>query len=167
MSRQYRNEQPQLSGSLAALERAAEHAFAAAQDAYPPGARCVVRSQRYGHAVVERVALIVRTSAELSMSTTGQPWASVTVLTKNLKTGKSRAFYPSVEVAGQPSIRVEGMTLREHDFINAMKSGIPPIAPPVDHRCECDPTNHHVCDDCEAASHALRQYAPNQEQSHG
>lgn len=107
MSRQYRNEQPQLDTDLSALERAACAAFSAAQDAYPPGTRYIVRSQRYGHDVVEREALIVRTFAE-HMSTTGVPWASVSVRTKNLKTGKSRVFYPSVEVAGKPSVRVEG-----------------------------------------------------------
>jgi hypothetical protein len=108
MSRQYRNTQPQLDAELSALERAAARAFSAAQDAYPPGARCIVRSQRYGHHVVEREALIVRTFAELHMSTTGVPWASVSVRTKNLKTGKTRVFYPSVEVDGKPSVRVEG-----------------------------------------------------------
>lgn len=108
MSRRYRNEQPQLDTELSALERIATRAFSAAQDAYPPGARCIVRSQRYGYDVVEREALIVRTFAELHMSTTGVPWASVSVRTKNLKTGKTRVFYPSVEVAGKPSIRVEG-----------------------------------------------------------
>ncbi|UXB15161.1 hypothetical protein K7565_15350 [Stenotrophomonas maltophilia] len=108
MSRQYRNEQPQLDTHLATLEHAAMEAFAAAQDAYPPGSLCIVRSQRFGHEVVEREALIVRTFAELHMSTTGEPWASVSVRTKNLKTGKTRVFYPSVEVAGKPSVRVEG-----------------------------------------------------------
>ncbi|PJL71664.1 hypothetical protein B9Y75_06780 [Stenotrophomonas maltophilia] len=108
MSRQYRNTQPHLSSELFALERAAMQAFAAAQDAYPPGAACIVRSQRYGHDVIEREALIVSTTIELHMSTTGDPWASVHVRTKNLKTGKFRVFYPSVEVAGKPSVRVQG-----------------------------------------------------------
>lgn len=108
MSRQYRNEQPQLDTHLATLEHAAMDAFAAAQDAYPPGSLCIVRSQRYGHEVVEREALIVRTTAELHMSPSGEPWASVNVRTKNLKTGKYRVFYPSVEVAGKPSVRVKG-----------------------------------------------------------
>ncbi|WP_414490756.1 hypothetical protein [Stenotrophomonas maltophilia] len=108
MSRQYRNEQPQLDTHLATLEHAALDAFAAAQEAYPPGTLCIVRSQRYGHAVVEREALIVSTTAELRMSTTGEPWTSVHVRTKNLKTGKYRVFFPSVEVAGKPSVRVIG-----------------------------------------------------------
>lgn len=108
MSRQYRHEQPQLDTHLATLEHAAMDAFAAAQDAYPPGSLCIVRSQRYGHNVVEREALIVRTTAELHVSTTGEPWASVQVRTKNLKTGKFRTFYPAAEVSGKPSIRVKG-----------------------------------------------------------
>ncbi|WP_409460971.1 hypothetical protein ACK1O1_04210 [Stenotrophomonas maltophilia] len=108
MSRQYRNEEPQLDTHLATLEHAAMDAFAAAQEAYPAGSVCIVRSQRYGHDVVEREALIVSTTAELHMSTTGEPWASVHVRTKNLKTGKYRVFYPSVEVDGKPSIRVKG-----------------------------------------------------------
>ena len=108
MSRQYRNEQPQLDTRLATLEHAALDAFAAAQEAYPPGSLCIVRSQRYGRDAVEREALIVSTSAELHIGKTGEPWASVHVRTKNLKTGKYRVFYPSVEVAGKPGIRVEG-----------------------------------------------------------
>lgn len=108
MSRTYRNEQPHLDAELSALERVAAKAFGAAQDAYPPGARCIVRSQRYGHDAVEREALIVRTTADLHMSASGKPWASVNVHTRNLKTGKCRVFYPSVEVAGKPSIRVKG-----------------------------------------------------------
>lgn len=48
--------------------------------------------------------------------------------------------------------------MTETDFIAAMQRGLPPIQPPAAHRCECDPANHHVCDDCEAVGHALRQH---------
>jgi len=53
----------------------------------------------------------------------------------------------------------------DQDFCTQMRMGIPSIAPPAApaaHRCECDPTNHHVCDDCEAVNHALRQHAPSE-----
>jgi len=56
--------------------------------------------------------------------------------------------------------------MTDPDFFAAMAVGIPPITPPqppAAHRCECNHENHHVCDDCEAVDHALRQYAPNQE----
>ncbi|KAA9003502.1 hypothetical protein FJU31_04150 [Stenotrophomonas cyclobalanopsidis] len=105
MSRQYRDEQLQLGTHLSTLERAAEEALAAARTAYPPGALCIVRSQRCGYAVVEREAKIISTVAELHVTHSGRPWASITVRTKNLRTGKVKAFYPSVEVAGKPSIR--------------------------------------------------------------
>lgn len=109
MSRQYRNDLPELSDHLWNLERAAGDAHSAALAAYPPGQRCIVRAQRYGKAVVEREALIVSTSVSLNMTIiSGSPWASVSVRTQNLKTGKYRVFYPSVEVSGKPSIRVEG-----------------------------------------------------------
>ncbi|RLK57470.1 hypothetical protein BCL79_1876 [Stenotrophomonas rhizophila] len=108
MSRQYRDNRLALDTSLSVLEDAAMGAFNAGWDAYPPGALCVVRSQRYGHAPVEREALIVGTTVDLHVTCNGKPWASVSVRTKNLKTGKYRVFYPSVEVAGMPSIRVEG-----------------------------------------------------------
>ncbi len=108
MSRQYRDDHPTLDARLSALEGAAMDAFEAGWDAYPPGARCIVRSQRYGHQPVEREALIVSTTVDLHMTCNGKPWASISVRTKNLKTGKYRVFYPSVEVAGKPSIRVEG-----------------------------------------------------------
>lgn len=58
--------------------------------------------------------------------------------------------------------------MNDHDFFAAMAVGIPPITPPqapTARCCECDTTNHHMCDDCEAVDHALRQYAPRQEQS--
>jgi len=48
----------------------------------------------------------------------------------------------------------------ENDFFEHMRIGIPPLARPIapaTHRC--DPTNNHVCDDCEAVDHALRQHA--------
>ncbi len=105
MSRRYRNELPQLDAALSTLERAAREAFGVAQDDYPPGASCIVRSQRYGHPVVERRALIVSTTVDLHIGIDGTPWASVSIRTRNLKTGKHRVFYPSVEVAGQPSVR--------------------------------------------------------------
>jgi len=50
----------------------------------------------------------------------------------------------------------------EHDFFEHMGIGIPPLARPIApaaHRCECDPTNSYVCDDCEAVDHAKRQHA--------
>ncbi|PZS80533.1 hypothetical protein A7X74_10915 [Stenotrophomonas maltophilia] len=105
MSRRYRNELPQLDAALSTLERAAREAFGVAQDDYPPGASCIVRSQRYGHHVVERRALIVSTTVDLHIGIDGKPWASVSIRARNLKTGKHRVFYPSVEVAGQPSVR--------------------------------------------------------------
>ena len=108
MSRQYRDDRPALDIRLSVLEDAAMGAFDAGWDAYPPGALCIVRSQRYGHAPVEREALIVRTTVDLHMTSNGKPWASISVRTKNLKTGKYRVFYPSIEVAGMPSIRVAG-----------------------------------------------------------
>ncbi|MCI1123273.1 hypothetical protein [Stenotrophomonas maltophilia] len=108
MSRQYRDDHPALDTHLSVLEGAAMDAFDAGWDAYPPGARCIVRSQRYGHPPVEREALIVSTTVHLHMSVNGRPWASINVRTKNLKTGKYRVFYPSVEFAGKPSIRVIG-----------------------------------------------------------
>lgn len=52
--------------------------------------------------------------------------------------------------------------MTENDFVEYMRIGIPPLARPIapaTHRCECDPTNNHVCDDCEAVDHALRQHA--------
>lgn len=52
----------------------------------------------------------------------------------------------------------------DQDFFAVMALGIPPIPPPAAHRCECDPSNHNQCDDCEAVDHALRQYAPNEDQ---
>lgn len=57
--------------------------------------------------------------------------------------------------------------MNDPDFFAAMAVGIPQITPPAAHRCECDPNNNHVCDDCEAVDHALRQYTPAQEQNHG
>lgn len=108
MSRQFRDDHPALDSSLSALEGAAMGAFDAGWDAYPPGALCIVRSQRDGHRPVEREALIVRTTVDLHMTCNGKPWASISVRTKNLKTGKYRVFYPSVEVAGKPSVRVKG-----------------------------------------------------------
>lgn len=104
MSRRYRNELPQLDAALSTLERAAREAFGVAQDDYPPGASCIVRSQRYGHPVVERRALIVSTTVDLHIGIDGKPWASVSIRTRNLKTGKHRVFYPAIEVAGQPSV---------------------------------------------------------------
>lgn len=59
--------------------------------------------------------------------------------------------------------------MTDQDFFAAMAVGIPPITPPAApaaFRCECDPSNHHVCDDCEAVDHALRQYAPTLENHH-
>jgi hypothetical protein len=108
MSRQYRGDHPDLDTRLSALEGAAMDAFDAGLDAYPPGALCIVRSQRYGHPPVEREALIVSTTVHLHLTSNGKPWASINVRTKNLKTGKYRVFYPSVEVDGKPSVRVEG-----------------------------------------------------------
>lgn len=46
----------------------------------------------------------------------------------------------------------------DQDFFAAMAVGIPPITPPAAHRCECDPSNNHVCDDCEAVDQALKQH---------
>lgn len=108
MSRQYRDDHTTLDARLSALEGAAMDAFEAGWDAYPPGARCIVRSQRYGHQPVEREALIVSTTVHLHLTVNGKPWALINVRTKNLKTGKYRVFYPSVEVDGKPSIRVKG-----------------------------------------------------------
>lgn len=50
--------------------------------------------------------------------------------------------------------------MTDHDFVAAMAVGIPPITPPcalAAHRCECDATTPHVCEDCEAVAHALKQ----------
>lgn len=48
--------------------------------------------------------------------------------------------------------------MTDPDFITAMAVGIPPITPPAAHRCECDPSNDHVCDDCQAVDQALKQH---------
>lgn len=56
--------------------------------------------------------------------------------------------------------------MTDQDFCAQMRIGIPSIAPPAApaaNRCECDPTNHYVCDDCEAVDHALRQHAPSED----
>lgn len=50
--------------------------------------------------------------------------------------------------------------MTDHDFCAAMAVGIPPISPlqaPAAHRCGCDATNHHMCEDLEAVAHALKQ----------
>lgn len=52
--------------------------------------------------------------------------------------------------------------MTDQDFFAQMQIGIPHIPSPAAHaahRCECDPTNNHVCGDCEAVDHALRQHA--------
>jgi len=54
----------------------------------------------------------------------------------------------------------------DQDFCAQMRIGMPHIARPISpaaHRCECDPTNNHVCDDCKAVDHALRQHAPSED----
>jgi hypothetical protein len=110
MIRQYRDGHTALDARLSVVEEAAMDAFEAGWNTYPPGARCIVRSQRYGHQPVEREALIVSTTVDLHMTCNGKPWASISVRTKTLKAGKYRVLYPSVEVDGKPSICVEGIS---------------------------------------------------------
>lgn len=51
--------------------------------------------------------------------------------------------------------------MTDQDFCAAMAVGIPPIAPPVDHRCACDPATHTTCDECRSAEIALQQHKGN------
>jgi len=54
--------------------------------------------------------------------------------------------------------------MTDQDFFAQMQIGIPHIpspAAPAAVRCECDHTNHHVCDDCDAVDRALKQHGAN------
>lgn len=106
MGDQYRVFDRELDEELGAAERQLKSAWDEAQAAYPSGADCVVRTKRWGHAATERVAKIVGANVSVFFFD-GAAHVSVTVNTVNIKTGKRRTYYPSLEVDGIPSIRLK------------------------------------------------------------
>lgn len=90
-----------LQDALEEVDNAYRHAANRAKEAYPAGARVIVRTQRYGYAAKETEGEVRGASVHVS-----QYGASVHVVVRNLKTGKTSTRYPSIDVAGLPQVRL-------------------------------------------------------------
>lgn len=90
-----------LESALQDCEDGFRHASHRAQEAYPAGARVIVRTQRFGHPAKEWEGEACGASVHVSR------WgASVHLRVRNLKTGKLSTRYPSITVDGAPQVRL-------------------------------------------------------------
>jgi len=90
---------------LAVAESAAETADAEARALWPVDALVIVRNQRFGYEPTEFLASVVGASISVTMHGR-RAHAYVIVNVRNIKTGKSSARYPGIDVAGLPSVRL-------------------------------------------------------------